>query len=251
MTNLRTLRAITRHFVFVDSNFYVDREHVARLSKRLIAEKLGLSWSAECTIDVGDDSETLDLMKQAGCRALLIGIETLAQRNLDRMQKPFVVERYREQIRRIQTRGIIVAGFFIFGFDGDTGSTVDEFCEFVRDLNFAVPFFNFLCPVPGTRLYEQMNGEGRLLAADNDAYQCQNVIYGAPTHRCLFRPKQMSPREAELAFVELRERLSTFPAILRRSAGLSPGMAAAVFMLNLAGRRETRAVARAVRGDTG
>lgn len=250
MADLRALRAMTRHFVFVDSNLYVDREHVVRLSERLMAEKLGLTWSAECTIDVGDDSEILGLLKRAGCRALLIGIETLAQRNLNHMQKPFVVERYREQIRRIQKAGIIVAGFFIFGFDGDTGSTIDEFCEFVRDLNIAVPFFNFLCPVPGTRLYDQMNREGRLLAVGKDAYLCQNVIYGAPTHRCLFRPKQMSPHEAQLAFVELRERLSSFPAILRRSAGLSPGMAAAVFLLNLAVRRETRAVVRAVRGNT-
>jgi radical SAM superfamily enzyme YgiQ (UPF0313 family) len=236
--------------VFVDSNLYGDREHVARLAERLIAENLGLSWSAECTIDIGDDPETLRLMKKSGCRALLIGIETLAQRNLDRMQKPFAVERYREQIKRIQKEGIVVAGFFIFGFDGDTGATIEEFCEFVHDLHIAVPFFNFLCPVPGTRLYDQMSKDGRLTVTGKDAYQCQNVIYGAPTHRCLFQPRQMSPREAELAFVELRERLSSFPAILRRCAGLSPGMAAAVFLLNLAGRRETRAVARAVRGGT-
>jgi radical SAM superfamily enzyme YgiQ (UPF0313 family) len=95
-------------------------------------------------------------------------------RNLDRMQKPFVIERYREQIRRIQKEGIIVAGFFIFGFDGDTGAAIEEFCEFVRDLHIAVPFFNFLCPVPGTRLYDQMNREGRLLGMSKDAYQCQS-----------------------------------------------------------------------------
>jgi radical SAM superfamily enzyme YgiQ (UPF0313 family) len=233
----------------VDSNLYVDREHVIRLAERIIAENLGLTFSTECTIDVGDDPEILRLLKRAGCRALLIGIETISQGSLDRMQKPFMVERYREQIKRIQEAGIIVAGFFIFGFDGDTPSTVDELCDFVRDLDIAVPFFNFLCPVPGTRFYDQMKREGRLLASGEDAYLRQNVIYGVPTHRCLFRPKQMSPREAELAFVELRERLSSFPAIIRRSLNRNLFMAAAVFVLNLAVRRETRAVARAIRSD--
>lgn len=253
MADLRTLRSVLRgvmrHFVFVDSNFYVDREHVVRLSERLIAERLGLTWSAECTIDVGDEPEILAQLHRAGCRALLIGIETLSQANLNRMQKPFLVERYREQIRRIQKAGIIVAGFFIFGFDGDNRATVDEFCDFVRELNIAVPFFNFLCPVPGTRFFDQIQREGRLLASGEDAYLRQNVIYGVPTHRCLFRPKEMSPREAELAFVELRERLSSFPAILRRLVGLNPVMAAAVLLLNLAVRRETQAVARAVRRE--
>lgn len=249
MADLRTLRGITRHFVFVDSNFYVDREHVIRLAERIIAENLGLTFSTECTINVGNDPETLRLLKRAGCRALLIGIETIAQGSLDRMQKPFLVERYREQIRRIQEAGMIVAGFFIFGFDGDAPSTVDELCAFVHDLNIAVPFFNLLCPVPGTRFYDQIKREGRLLASGEDSYLRQNVIYGAPTHRCLFRPKRMSPREAELAFVELRERLSSFPEIVRRSLNRNLFTAAAVFALNLAVRRETRAVARAIRSN--
>jgi hypothetical protein len=59
----------------------------------------------------------------------------------------------------------------------------------------------------------------------------------------------MSPREAELAFVELRERLSSFPEIIRRSLNRNLFTAAAVFALNLAVRRETRAVARAIRSN--
>ena len=249
MEDLRALRGLTRHFVFVDSNFYLDREHVLGLSQRIIDERLGRSWSAESTINVGDDPEVLSLMKKAGCRALLIGFETLSQLNLKQMQKPFAVERYRDQVRNIQKAGIIVTGFFIFGFDEDDRSTVDELCDFVRDLDISVAFFNFLCPVPGTRFHDRMRSEGRLLAVGEDSYLQQNVIYSVPTHRCLFQPSRMSPREAELAFVELRERLSSWPAIIRRSAGLGPIMGPAVFLMNLGVRRETRAIARAVRAQ--
>jgi len=119
----------------------------------------------------------------------------------------------------------------------------------VGDLDIAVPFFNFLCPVPGTRLFDQMDRAGRLLATGEDAYLRQNVIYGAPTHRCLFRPAEISPREAELAYIELRERLSSYSAIIRRSLGLGPLTAAAVFLMNMAVRRETLAVSKAVRAD--
>jgi hypothetical protein len=43
--------------------------------------------------------------------------------------------------------------------------------------------------------------------------------------------------------------VSSFPAIIRRSVALDPVLAPVVFLMNLAARRETRAVARAVRGD--
>ena len=251
MADLRTLRALTGRFVFVDSNFYVDRAHVVTLMERLIRSRLGLKWGTECTIDVADDAEVLALLRRAGCRALLVGLETLSQPNLDGTGKPFLVDRYREQIRRIQRAGIVVAGFFIFGLDGDTRASVDDYCDFVRDLDIAVPFLNLLCPIPGTPLFRQMEREGRLLATAEKDYQRQNVIYGAPTHRCLFRPAGMSPREAELSYAELRERLSSMPAILRRSWGKAPLTAAAVFLMNMAVRRETKAVCEALRADVG
>jgi radical SAM superfamily enzyme YgiQ (UPF0313 family) len=247
MADLRVLKRLTRRFVFVDSNFFLDREHVIRLSQRIVEERLGLWWSAESTPDVGDDPELLALLRRAGCRALLIGFETLSQRNLSHMRKPFVVARYRDQIRRIQEAGIIVAGFFVFGFDEDDDSTIDELCEFVRDLKIAVALCNFLCPVPGTRFHERMRSEGRLLTAGEESYLQQTVVYSAPTHRCLFQPKRMSPRQAELAFVDLLERLSSWPAIVRRCAHLGPVMGPAAFLMNLSTRRASRAVVRAVR----
>jgi radical SAM superfamily enzyme YgiQ (UPF0313 family) len=249
MVDLRVLKGLTRRFVFVDSNFYVDREHVVQLAHRIIEERLGLFWSAECTVDVGDDPEVLSLLRRAGCRALLIGFETLSQRNLSHMQKPFVVARYRDQIRNIQKAGIIVAGFFIFGFDQDDRSTVDEFCDFVRELDISLALFNFLCPVPGTQFYERMRSAGRLVAYGEDSYLQQTAIYSTPTHRCLFQPNRMSPREAEMAFIELLERISSWPAIVRRSARLGPIQGPLAFRMNLSTRRAAREVARAVRAD--
>jgi radical SAM superfamily enzyme YgiQ (UPF0313 family) len=247
MADLRALRRIRRHFVFVDSNFYLDRGHVLALTRRIVDERLGLWWCAEATVDVADDPEVLAALRRAGCRALLIGFETLSQRNLSHMQKPFVVARYREQIRRIQRAGIIVAGFFVFGFDQDDRSTADELSNFVRELDMALALFNFLCPVPGTRLHERMRSEGRLLVSGQESYLQQTVIYGAPTHRCLFQPKGMSPHEAELAFAELLERVTSWPSILRRCVPLGPILGPIALVMNLSARRTSRAVVSAVR----
>lgn len=249
MADLRSLARLTDRFVFVDSNFYVDRAHVVELARRMTDERLRMLWTAESTIDIGDDPDTLALLRRAGCRGLLIGFETLTQDNLAHMQKPLVVARYREQIRNIQKAGIIVAGFFIFGFDHDDPSTVDEIFDFVRDLDVALAITNFLCPVPGTRFHERMRQDGRLLDTAENSYLQQTVVYSAPTHRCLFQPKRMTPREAELAFVDLLERLASWPAILRRCARLGPVLGPMALVMNLSTRRATRAVARAIREE--
>jgi len=248
MVDLRVLKELARRFVFVDSNFYIDREYVTQLAQRIIEERLGLFWSAECTVDIGDDPEVLALLRRAGCRALLIGFETLSQRNLSHMRKPFMVTRYRDQIYNIQKAGIIVAGFFVFGFDQDDCSTVNELCDFVRELNLALAIFNFLCPVPGTQFHERMRNAGRLVVNEENSYLQQTAIYSTPTHRCLFQPKQMSPREAEMAFIELLERISSWPAIVRRCARLGPIPGSLAFMMNLSTRRASRAVASEIRG---
>lgn len=248
MADLHVLKGLTRRFVFVDSNFYVNRKHVIQLAYRIIEERLDLFWSAECTINVGDDPNVLSLLRRAGCRALLIGFETLSQRNLNHMHKPFVAARYHDQIRNIQKAGIIVAGFFIFGFDQDESSTVKKLCDFVRELDISLALFNFLCPVPGTQFHERMQSAGRLVTNDEDSYLQQTPIYSTPTHRCLFQPKRMSPREAEMAFIELLRRVSSWPAIIRRSARLGPIQGPLVFRMNLSTRRASRAVAKEILG---
>jgi radical SAM superfamily enzyme YgiQ (UPF0313 family) len=246
MADLHVLRTLGRRFVFVDSNFYVDREHVLGIAERIITEGIGLAWSAEATIDIGDDAEALALIRRAGCRALLIGFETVSQRNLNHTRKPFAVARYREQVRNIQRAGIAVAGFFIFGFDNDDRSTIGELCDFVRDTGIALAIVNFLCPVPGTRLHERMAAAGRLLSSGGDAYLQQTSVYSSPTHRCLFQPARMSPREAELAFIELLGRISAWPAMLRRCIRLGPVAGVPALYMNLTTRRAARAVARAL-----
>ena len=247
MADLHVLKRLKRRIVFVDSNFYIDRKHVIQLANRIIKDRLNLFWSAECTINIGDDPEVLVLLRRAGCRALLIGFESLSQRNLSHMHKPFTAARYHEQIRNIQKAGMIVAGFFIFGFDQDDLSTINNLCDFVREYDITLPLFNFLCPVPGTQFFERMRSAGRLITYE-DAYLQQTPVYSSPTHRCLFQPKQMSPREAELAFVELLNRVSSLPAIIRRSARLGLRQGPFVFMMNLNTRRSYRAVAKEILG---
>lgn len=246
MADLRAVRRRTRRIAFVDTNLYNNREHLIELCERMIAEDMGFIWGGECTLTVAEDREVLRLLRRSGCRLLIVGIETLDQASLREMGKPNLARRYREQIQRIRAAGICVGGFFIFGFDTDDRSTVADLVDFIRDVRISLPLVNMLTPVPGTALFDRMKNEGRMLMSNDADFLQQNRIYDTPLYRCYFVPKRMSPAEAEAAFLVLRQKLSSFPAIIRRSLVLSPLVAAVILRLNLRFRTETRAIAKAL-----
>jgi len=253
LEDMRQVRLRTRRAMFVDTNLYNDREHLAHLCERMIAEDFRFIWGAECTVNVGDDPEVLRLLRRAGCRLLILGIESLEQSNLRDVGKPNLVRRYAGQIANIRKAGISPAGFFIFGFDGDDRSTADKLFRFIHDSRISLPSVNLLTPVPGTTLFERLQHEGRMLMDDEADFLRQNLRYNSPMYRCYFVPRQLLPEEAEQDMLQLRERLCTLPEILRRSLVPDPVLAGVLLSWNLRYRAETKQIARALhcRSTTG
>jgi radical SAM superfamily enzyme YgiQ (UPF0313 family) len=251
LDDLRAVRRRTRRIIFVDTNLYNDREHLAALCERMIAEDFRFTWGSECTLSIGDDPETLRLLRRAGCRLLTIGIESINQSNLRDMRKPNAVRRYAEQIQRIRRAGISVGGFFIFGFDGDDSSSIEELFRFIHDSRISLPIVNLLVPVPGTTLFHRLKAEGRMLMGDDLDFLKQSLLYDTPTYRCYFMPRRMSPPEAERALIALRKRLCSFREIFRRSLVPDPVLAGVLFLLNISDRAQTMAIARAAKAQRG
>lgn len=78
---VRDIRAIMalwpRPFIeFADDNTLVDKEWGKELCRQLTP--LRIKWFTETDISVWQDEELLDLMRQAGCRQVLIGLESPA-----------------------------------------------------------------------------------------------------------------------------------------------------------------------------
>ena len=63
---------------FADDNTFVDKAWGKELCRQLVP--LRLKWFTETDISVADDPELLELMREAGCRQVLIGLESPAQR---------------------------------------------------------------------------------------------------------------------------------------------------------------------------
>lgn len=153
---------------FVDDNLIGNKKHLKGDLLPAIIEwrkgKLGLSFSTEASINLADDEELMKLMSQAGFDTVFIGVETPDEESLLECNKK--QNRHRdllEDIKRIQRSGMQVQGGFIIGFDSDTPSIFQRQIDFIQKSGIVTAMVGLLQAPIGTRLYERLKQEDRLL----------------------------------------------------------------------------------------
>ena len=154
--------------------FFVDDNFIG--NKRALKEELlpaliqwqkgrrGTPFYTEASINLADDEELMRLMVEAGFHQVFIGIETpedagLAECNKRQNQKRNLVA----DVKRIQRAGLEVQGGFIVGFDSDTPTIFARQIEFIQKSGIVTAMVGLLQAVPGTKLHQRLNGQGRLI----------------------------------------------------------------------------------------
>lgn len=203
-------RLEAKNVLFVDDNIFIDVPRAKELFRALIP--LNLTWSCQVSIDVARDPEVLSLMEQSGCMSALIGFESLNPANLKVMRKGWNVKwaDYDTSIRKLQDAGIMIYGTFVFGYDDDTVDVFDRTVEFAIEKKFIVAGFNPLMPTPGSKTYDDLLAEGRMIHprwwVDPD-YRYGDAV---------FHPRKMSAEEFSEGCYRARTAFSTYGSILRR-----------------------------------
>ena len=134
----------------------------------MIRAKLRKRWIAQVTINMADDEELLALASRAGCVGVFIGFESPTAEGLKEVGKKYNLLNGRDlaaSVRRIQRHKILVAGSFIMGLDTDKPGIGGRIAE--AAMRYGVDTLNtlFLTPLPGTRLWDEMEAQHRLLAS--------------------------------------------------------------------------------------
>jgi radical SAM superfamily enzyme YgiQ (UPF0313 family) len=159
-----------RGVLVVDDNLIGTRpEHVARakdLFHAMAEANLRKEWIAQVTINFADDEELMTLAARAGCRGVFIGFESPTPEGLQELGKKFNLQGGRDlraSVRRIQHHKILVVGSFVVGLDIDEPGIGRRVAKTAS--RYGVNTLNalFLTPLPGTRLWDQMKAENRIL----------------------------------------------------------------------------------------
>ena len=159
-----------KRVLVVDDNIIGTRpEHIARakeLFRTMARANLKKEWVGQATINFADDEELLSLAQQAGCRGVFIGFESPSLEGLLELGKKFNLLKnrdFRASVRRIQRHRIMVVGSFILGLDDDRPGIGMRVADVAG--RYGVDNLNamFLTPLPGTRLWDRMKAQGRIV----------------------------------------------------------------------------------------
>lgn len=147
--------------LFADDNILGYGAHSRALFRAL--KPLNRKWFGQASLHGMQDSNTLRLMADSGCRAVFVGFESVSPPSLaacgKRQNDPAL---YLDAVRRLHDNGIAVWAAFVFGFDEDTPDVFEATVEFARKAGVIVATFSVLTPYPGTRLFARLREEGRL-----------------------------------------------------------------------------------------
>ena len=234
LRDLKDIRALgSRSVLFMDDNPVANKSYATELFRAMAP--LEMRWCSQCTIQIAQDSELLDRAAESGCFLLSIGFETIKQDNLSGINKNWAKSReYADLIREIRERGIQIVALIMLGLDDDTPEDFDRTLQFLIENKVTLAKFHLPLPYPGTRFYDRMEREGRILTHDWNEYHYGNAV---------IRPLRMSPEDAVAKywatyrdFFSLRSILRRFAPPARRNLHISMHY----FLANLAFRKLQR-----------
>ena len=181
---------------FVDDNIigYNQKaeDHAVQIFEGMIRQKIKKDWFAQASLNIAEKPDILKLAAKSGCRMLLLGIEAESVEGLQTTSKKLNlkmgVDAYHKAFRTIHQAGITILGAFIFGIDGDTPQSIRNRTRYIRRSSVDVTQASVMTPLPGTRLYERMVQEDRLLCK-NFPSDWQKFLFTD----IVFQPSDMSP----------------------------------------------------------
>ena len=192
---------------FIDDNFFVNKSERRRLLEQFVP--LNIHWMTQTDISIAEDEELLSLAYKSGCYCVLIGFESLNSANLrlinDQQRKYNYLHKYSECIQNIQSHGIGVHGAFIVGFDEDDVSTLATVTDFIKTNHLYGFQVTILTPLPGTKLRDRLQKEGRITPTAWDNYTCFDVNYA---------PKKMTKDELERGVAEIYQKIADKETVL-------------------------------------
>jgi radical SAM superfamily enzyme YgiQ (UPF0313 family) len=152
----------------VDDNFIGNKAYLkTHLLPALIQWQKGkkqIPFNTEASVNLADDEPLMEMMVKAGFDSVFVGIETPNEASLTECGKQQNKNRNLiENVKLMQRAGLQVQGGFIVGFDSDTPSIFQRQIDFIQKSGIVTAMVGLLNAPPGTRLYERMANEGRLI----------------------------------------------------------------------------------------
>ena len=205
--------------LIVDDNLIgTSKRDIARakdLFRAMIDAGVRKRWIGQVTVNMGEDEELLKLAARSGCFGVFVGIESTRDEGLAELGKKFNIKKCRQArtlVSRIQRHGMGVMGAFIFGLDVDQAGVGQQIADAATSYGVDMLNLTFMTPLPGTRLWDTMESQGRIAANSfPEDWKYYTLTYPVLNYMHLSWAEMISEHNSCMAA------FYSYPRILRRS----------------------------------
>jgi len=155
------------HIDIVDDNFIGNKKKAKDLLRELKTwtqnHQYPFYFSTEASINLAEDDELLQLMKEVDFRYVFLGIETpendtlILNKKIQNVNKPI-----EDAVRKLLSYGIVSNGGYIIGFDSESREIADNMIDSIQKSGICMAMIGLLYALPNTQLTRRLASEGRL-----------------------------------------------------------------------------------------
>ncbi len=148
-----------REFHIEDDVFNLKMDRAKQILELMIRKKMKVSVQLPNGIRIDCvDKELAFLLKKAGVFMTAVGVESGSPEILKAMKKGLNPEKIEKGIEILKRQGILVWGYFMLGFPGETRAQMEETIKLACRLPLHFVSFSIVTPFPGTELFEAIRG---------------------------------------------------------------------------------------------
>lgn len=165
-----------RHLYFLDDHLLGSPAFAASLFEGM--RGMNRVFQGAATVKSIIEDNLIEKAADAGLRSIFVGFETFSPENLKSSNKIQNLSRdYSEAVKRLHSLGIMINGSFVFGLDYDDTDVFRRTVDWGIEHSLTTATFHVLTPYPGTRQFQRLEQEGRILTRDWSRYDTRTVVY--------------------------------------------------------------------------
>ena len=162
-------------FIFRDPVFSINKKHTIEFCDELIKRKINIRFVIETHLRILDQ-ELIKILKQAGLKAVKVGVESGDEEVLKDANR-FTIKKDEQlsKIRELEKNNILVSAMFIIGFPTDDKNSIMKTIDYAKKLNTTFAQFNVWTPYPGTPVF--MEYKDKIIAKNYEDFDQSNLVF--------------------------------------------------------------------------
>lgn len=139
---------------FMDDTFTLNKRRVEGICNEIKNRELKVFWGCTARVD-SLSSDILRKMRESGCIAIFMGVESADQQILDDINKKTDLNKIINAFQISRKEKIRTIASVVLGMPGDTKNSIQKTVKFVKELKPSYAIFSLATPYPGTRFYQE------------------------------------------------------------------------------------------------